>query len=133
MDTTTQYKLNKYSKKINDAYQKNNITKVNEYMHHQFSYMNKYIQQQQQGGSLEEIKRAIANIEQNVKAIVDRIANRRELIGKLPEVMALLSSKEEREAVEEAVVGTEAGARAREAVVGVEAWEAVVGAEALGE
>jgi len=105
MDTTTQYKLNKYSKKINDAYHKNNITKVNEYMHHQFNYINKYVQQQQQqqGGSLEEIQRAITNIEQNVAIIMERIAKHREKINALNEVMGALSS------TAEAVVGTGAG------------------------
>lgn len=51
MDTTTQYKLNKYSKKVNNAYKQNNMSKVNEYMQHQFNYINKYTQNQQQGGT----------------------------------------------------------------------------------
>lgn len=96
MDTTTQYKLNKYSKKINDAYQKNNITKVNEYMHHQFSYMNKYVQQQQ-GGGLEEIQSAITDITQNVDTIMDRIKKHREVINALNKVMGDLSSIAEKE------------------------------------
>lgn len=114
MDTTTQYKLNKYSKKINDAYQKNNITKVNEYMHHQFSYMNKYVQQQQ-GGGLEEIQSAITDITTNVTIIVERIAKHKEMINAFKEVMGALSSKAE----------AGAGAVAREAGAGV-ASEAVV-------
>lgn len=66
MDTTTQYKLNKYSKKVNDAYKQNNMSKVNEYMQHQFNYINKYAQQQQHGGSLEEIKVLLASIVESV-------------------------------------------------------------------
>lgn len=66
MDTTTQYKLNKYSKKISNAYKQNNMSKVNEYMHHQFNYINKYAQQQQHGGSLEEIQALLASIVESV-------------------------------------------------------------------
>ena len=66
MDTTIQYKLNKYSKKVNDAYKQNNMSKVNEYMHHQFNYINKYAQQQQHGGSLEEIKELLRQIKENI-------------------------------------------------------------------
>ena len=118
MDTTTQYKLNKYSKKINDAYQKNNITKVNEYMHHQFSYMNKYVQQLQ-GGGLEEIQSAITDITTNVTIIMERIAKHRVMINTLNEVMGALSS------IAEAGAGVAGEAVAREAGAGV-ASEAVV-------
>ena len=121
MDTTTQYKLNKYSKKINDAYQKNNITKVNEYMHHQFSYMNKYVQQQQ-GGGLEEIQSAITDITTNVTIIVERIAKHKEMINAFKEVMGALSSIAEAGA---GVAGVAGEAVAREAGAGV-ASEAVV-------
>ena len=64
MDTTTQYKLNKYSKKVNDAYKQNNMSKVNEYMHHQFNYINKYAQQH--GGDLKEIQTLLSQIEENI-------------------------------------------------------------------
>jgi hypothetical protein len=70
MDTTTQYKLNKYSKKVNDAYQQNNMTKVSEYMQHQFNYINKYVKQTQKGGNLQEIKRALNSIVENVTLLV---------------------------------------------------------------
>ena len=65
MDTTTQYKLNKYSKKISNAYKQHNMSKVNEYMHHQFNYINKYAQQQH-GGGLEEIRALLCQIEANI-------------------------------------------------------------------
>lgn len=65
MDTTTQYKLNKYSKKISNAYKQHNMSKVNEYMHHQFNYINKYAQQQH-GGGLEEIQTLLSQIEENI-------------------------------------------------------------------
>jgi len=73
MDTTTQYKLNKYSKKVNDAYQQNNMTKVSEYMQHQFNYINKYVKQTQKGGGLQEIQQALKNIVENVTVLVERI------------------------------------------------------------
>lgn len=65
MDTTTQYKLNKYSKKISNAYKQHNMSKVNEYMHHQFNYINKYAQQQH-GGDVEDITRLLSEIEANI-------------------------------------------------------------------
>lgn len=65
MDTTTQYKLNKYSKKISNAYKQHNMSKVNEYMHHQFNYINKYAQQQH-GGGLEEIEKLLNQIKENI-------------------------------------------------------------------
>ncbi len=64
MDTTTQYKLNKYSKKISNAYKQHNMSKVNEYMHHQFNYINKYAQQH--GGGLEDIQALLRQIEENI-------------------------------------------------------------------
>jgi len=65
MDTTTQYKLNKYSKKISNAYKQHNMSKVNEYMHHQFNYINKYAQQQH-GGDVKEIQTLLRQIEENI-------------------------------------------------------------------
>jgi hypothetical protein len=70
MDTTTQYKLNKYSKKVNDAYQQNNMTKVSEYMQHQFNYIIKYVNQTQKGGGLKEIQTALESIVENVTKLV---------------------------------------------------------------
>lgn len=91
MDTTTQYKLNKYSKKINNAYQQNNIAKVNEYMQHQFSYINKYAQHhQQQGGSLEEIQRALENIEQAISKLIEETTNNFVLVQELNEATTVL-------------------------------------------
>jgi ABC-type phosphate transport system auxiliary subunit len=69
MDTTTQYKLNKYSKKISNAYKQHNMSKVNEYMHHQFNYINKYAQQQHGGDIVKEIQRLLSEIE----AIIGRL------------------------------------------------------------
>lgn len=69
MDTTTQYKLNKYSKKVNDAYKQNNMSKVNEYMQHQFNYINKYAQQQH-GGGLKEIQTLLSQIEENIGRLI---------------------------------------------------------------
>ena len=83
MDTTTQYKLNKYSKKVNDAYQQNNMTKVSEYMQHQFNYINKYVKQTQKGGSLQEIQAALKSIVDNVKALVEQIQQNRKKISEL--------------------------------------------------
>jgi flagellar hook-associated protein FlgK len=83
MDTTTQYKLNKYSKKVNDAYQQNNMTKVSEYMQHQFNYINKYVKQTQKGGNLQEIQKALNSIVDNVKALVEQIQQNRKKISEL--------------------------------------------------
>jgi thiamine biosynthesis lipoprotein ApbE len=83
MDTTTQYKLNKYSKKVNDAYQQNNMTKVSEYMQHQFNYINKYVKQTQKGGNLHEIQAALNSIVDNVKALVEQIQQNRKKISEL--------------------------------------------------
>jgi hypothetical protein len=94
MDTTTQYKLNKYSKKINNAYQQNNIAKVNEYMQHQFSYINKYAQHhQQQGGSLEEIQRALENIEQAISKLIEETTNNFVLVQELNEATTTLQPR----------------------------------------
>ena len=90
MDTTTQYKLNKYSKKVNDAYNKNNISKVNEYMQHQFSYMNKYVEQQQ-GGDAAEIKRALDIIEKNVKELLEHTQKNNDMIKQLDELFSILN------------------------------------------
>ena len=94
MDTTTQYKLNKYSKKINNAYQQNNIAKVNEYMQHQFSYINKYAQHHQhQGGSLEEIQRALENIEQAISKLIEETTNNFVLVQELNEATTTLQPR----------------------------------------
>lgn len=90
MDTTTQYKLNKYSKKVNDAYNKNNISKVNEYMQHQFSYMNKYVEQQQ-GGDAAEIKQALDSIEKNVKELLQKTKQNQDMTRQLNEVFDILN------------------------------------------
>jgi hemerythrin len=90
MDTTTQYKLNKYSKKVNDAYNKNNMSKVNEYMQHQFSYMNKYVEQQQ-GGDAAEIKRALDSIEKNVKELLQKTKQNQDMTRQLNEVFSILN------------------------------------------
>lgn len=90
MDTTTQYKLNKYSKKVNDAYNKNNISKVNEYMQHQFSYMNKYVEQQQ-GGDAAEIIRALESIEKNVKELLQKTKQNQDMTRQLNEVFVILN------------------------------------------
>jgi hypothetical protein len=86
MDTTTQYKLNKYSKKVNDAYQKNNMTKVSEYMQHQFNYIIKYVNQTQKGGGLQEIQQALNSIIQNVTVLVKRTQEYREKMSELNEL-----------------------------------------------
>ena len=92
MDTTTQYKLNKYSKKINNAYQQNNIAKVNEYMQHQFSYINKYAQHhQQQGGNLAEIQEALANIEQAISKLIEETTVNFVLVRQLEEATTTLN------------------------------------------
>lgn len=93
MDTTTQYKLNKYSKKINNAYQQNDIAKVNEYMQHQFSYINKYTQHhQQQGGGLAEIQQALANIEQAISKLIEETKVNVDLARDLEKATAVLDS-----------------------------------------
>ena len=86
MDTTTQYKLNKYSKKVNDAYQQNNMTKVSEYMQHQFNYINKYINQTQKGGGLKEIQEALGRIVENVTILLQRTQDYKK---KMSELVAL--------------------------------------------
>lgn len=98
MDTTTQYKLNKYSKKISNAYKQHNMSKVNEYMHHQFNYINKYAQQQH-GGGLEEIQRLLSEIEANIVRLngetgenKKRIQDINELIQKNRELEASLDA-----------------------------------------
>jgi hypothetical protein len=83
MDTTTQYKLNKYSKKVNDAYQQNNMTKVSEYMQHQFNYINKYINQTQKGGGLQEIQEALDSIVENVTILLQITQDYKEKISEL--------------------------------------------------
>jgi hypothetical protein len=99
MDTTTQYKLNKYSKKVNDAYKQNNMSKVNEYMQHQFNYINKYAQQH--GGGLEEIQELLRQIEANIGELNKRTRENNEYIGvigelkqKIAELKAQLESSE---------------------------------------
>jgi len=96
MDTTTQYKLNKYSKKVNDAYKQNNMSKVNEYMQHQFNYINKYAQQQQQqhGGSLEEIKALLASIVESVRELNEEIRKNNEYIGVINELKQKIAQLE---------------------------------------
>jgi hypothetical protein len=96
MDTTTQYKLNKYSKKVNDAYKQNNMSKVNEYMHHQFNYINKYAQQQQQhGGDVEEIKKLLASIVESVGKLNEEIRKNNEYIGVIDELKQKIVQLEE--------------------------------------
>lgn len=91
MDTTTQYKLNKYSKKINNAYQQNNIAKVNEYMQHQFSYINKYAQHhQQQGGNLAEIQEALQSIEQAISKLIEETTKNLDIAQQLNEATTTL-------------------------------------------
>ena len=85
MDTTTQYKLNKYSKKISNAYKQNNMSKVNEYMQHQFNYINKYAQQQH-GGGLEEIKALLASIVKSVRELNEEIRKNNENIRVIDEL-----------------------------------------------
>lgn len=94
MDTTTQYKLNKYSKKVNDAYQKNNMTKVSEYMQHQFNYINKYVKQTQKGGGIDEIQEALDSITKSVNQLVEftqdykrKMIELNELEQQLPKVL----------------------------------------------
>jgi hypothetical protein len=99
MDTTTQYKLNKYSKKISNAYKQNNMSKVNEYMQHQFNYINKYAQQQQHGGDVEEIKALLANIVKSVRELNEEIRKNNEhirVIGELKQKIAQLEEKNSR-------------------------------------
>jgi hypothetical protein len=97
MDTTTQYKLNKYSKKVNDAYKQNNMSKVNEYMQHQFNYINKYAQQQQQqqhGGGLEEIRALLASIVESVSKLNEEIRKYNEYIGVINELKQKIAQLE---------------------------------------
>jgi gas vesicle protein len=98
MDTTTQYKLNKYSKKVNDAYKQHNMSKVNEYMQHQFNYINKYAQQQH-GGGLEEIKALLASIVKSVRELNEEIRKNNgniRVIGELKQKIAQLEEKNSR-------------------------------------